>query len=88
MDVKVATQWVALLFCSGLGILLLGMGYALVWQVFKRKDPLGFEHACRMWVAYNERYDNLSKLEQTNAELQNQIADLKRELEEMKRNEP
>ena len=82
MDIKIATQWVALLFCSGLGVLLL----AFLWRMLsgREDDPISVRCAFRMWSEYNERHDKLSKLNKTNTELQKQIDDLKRELEEVK----
>ena len=84
MEIKIAAQWVMLLLFSGFGMLLLTMGVAFTWRMFNRKDFPSFEHAYRMWSEYNEKHDNRLK---TIAEQQEQIADLKRELEEMKRKE-
>ena len=82
MDIKIVTQWAILLFCSGLGILLL----AFLWRMLcgSKTDPVSIQCAYRMWSEYNERHDKLSELNKANAELQNHIADLKRELEEVK----
>jgi cell division protein FtsB len=60
------------------------VGFRLADVVRKKKCPISIEWAYSRWLEYYERHDKLSKLKQTNAELQNQIADLKRELEELK----
>ena len=89
MDIKIAIQWAALLFCSGLGVLLLAVLFAFVWHIWQllfgsEDSPPSLKHAWREWSKYNEKHDKLSELNKTNAELQKQIDDLKRELEEVK----